>query len=286
MPAINLTWKSEFKFACFGSILILIFLVFFSGCGSAGPVDERFFGSWRYTSGRASTIITFRANGTWASDVRISDRYARIVEKKGSIEGTWSTKEGILKMTPLKAGLEREWKVGKTYFFDVIELTKEELNLKEASGRIRRWVRVRGKQNVGKDGVPEIVLGLGPIVVNVRESKAYFKERYLCVDLKLVLEQTGEDNVSQNLHPRVREAALLHLSSLTYNEINTMEQVERLQRSLKDVLNPYMKGRIERVDIDEIAVTSKKEIVEEFLEKVKNKELPKKGEEEAGADKG
>lgn len=247
--------------------LLMISCILFTGCGSTEQLgDERFLGSWRFKHGRVHTIITFRANSTWISDIRIADRFEKIVDKKGNIEGKWAVEAGSLKMTPLKSGFESEWKVGKTYNYEIVEVNKDFLRLKDTLGRVRNWIRVRGQKKEGKDASVSKV-NVGPIVVNVKKSKKYIKDRYLCIDLQLVLSIDGAEQPIPKIHPRVREAAILNMSYLTYDELNTNKKIGDLKTKIKRILNPYMQGAIDEVIINDIAVTRKWDIVEEFLSK-------------------
>lgn len=245
--------------------LLMVSAILFNGCGAAEQRgDERFFGSWRFKQGRVHTIITFRANGTWVSDVRISDRFEKIVEKKGNIEGQWEVAEGLLKMIPVESGFESEWTVGRKYDYEIVEINKDYLRLKDDLGRVKKWIRVRGQRVEGK-GTTVSKVGIGPIVVNVKKSKKYIKERYLCIDLQLVVPFEGEEQTAPKLHPKVREAAILNLSNITYDELNTNKKIGSLKTRIRSILNPYMKGAIDEVIINEIIVTKKWDVVEEFL---------------------
>jgi len=257
--------KKEFRSIL--PFLVMISCILFTGCGPTEQLgDERFFGSWRFKHGRVHTIITFRANSTWISDIRIADRFEKIVDKKGNIEGKWAVEAGSLKMTPLESGFESEWKVGKTYNYEIVEVNKDFLRLKDDLGRVRNWTRVRGQKKEGKDASVSKV-NVGPIVVNVKKSKKYIKDRYLCIDLQLVLSIDGAEQPIPKIHPRVREAAILNMSYLTYDELNTNKKIGDLKTKIKRILNPYMQGAIDEVIINDIAVTRKWDIVEEFLSK-------------------
>jgi flagellar basal body-associated protein FliL len=257
--------RIDLRFAL--TFLLMVSGIFITGCGSTEQLgDERFFGSWRFTHGRVHTIVTFRANSTWVSDIRIADRFEKIVDKKGNIQGKWEVASGLLKMIPLESGFESEWKVGKTYTYEIVELNKEFLRLKDHLGRDRKWMRVRGQKKEGKDSSISKV-NVGPIVVNVKKSKKYIKDRYLCIDLQLILAIKREEQSIPTIHPKVREAAILNLSSLTYEELNTNRKIRELKKRIKSTLNPYMKGAIDEVIINDIAVTKKWDIVEEFLSK-------------------
>jgi hypothetical protein len=67
--------KAKTLLPCF----LMAYCLLLDGCGATEPLggERFFFGSWRFKQGRVHIIITFRANGTWASDVRISDRFEK-----------------------------------------------------------------------------------------------------------------------------------------------------------------------------------------------------------------
>ena len=258
--------------------LLIACCLLFDGCGATEQLgDERFFGSWRFKQGRVHTIITFRATGTWASDVRISDRFEKIVDKRGKVQGKWVVEEGSLKIIP-ESGFESDWKVGRIYDYEIVEINKDYLRLKDHLGRVKKWIRVRGQQQ-GQKGISVSNVSLGPIVVNVKKSEKYIKERYLCIDLQLVISTEGEGQATPAVHPKVREAAILNLSSLTFDELNTNKKIGRLKTKIRSILNPYMQGKIDDVIVNEVIVTRKWDVVEEFLG-ISQAERPGDGEEQ------
>jgi len=80
-------------------------------CSRPEPTaGERLLGSWRAQTRNIHTILNFRANGTWTSQVRIEGDLSRIIEKKGTVTGTWAiTPEGRLMMTAIETPIAIGW---------------------------------------------------------------------------------------------------------------------------------------------------------------------------------
>jgi hypothetical protein len=81
------------------------------------------------------------------------------------------------------------------------------------------------------------------------------------------------------IHPKAREAAILFLSSLVYEDVKDFDRVKRQREKLVDVLNPYMEGVIKDIEIEHVIISTTIEKVEEFMIE-HTMGLKKEGEEE------
>jgi flagellar basal body-associated protein FliL len=128
------------------------------------------------------------------------------------------------------------------------------------SGKETLYKRIRSQ----KQGQEKIVqtIKLEPIIVNLNKGEVLVKDRFLCLYLELIQEPpSGQSRV----HPRVREALIMHLSSLTYPEVNTYRKLNRLSGELIDLINPYMGGTVKDLVIQNVVVTADEAAVQEFL---------------------
>jgi hypothetical protein len=78
------------------------------------------------------------------------------------------------------------------------------------------------------------------------------------------MELMPEQTVPQ-FHPRARDAAIMYLSSLTYDDVSDFDRIKSQKEKLKDALNPYMEGLIKDVVIDHVIIAVSTAKVEEFI---------------------
>lgn len=199
------------------------------------------------------------------------------VEKKEEKKGEDSEEEEekpkvFLVLTVLNAEEAEDWVEGSTNPYEIVVLDKEKLILKSLNGDIMDWDRVRAEKGKDLDADGSLAVKLGSLVVNLSRTKVRHKKRYLCIDLDMILEVPVQEGVPMPepppLHPRVREAAIFYLSSLTYKDIKSIDKSQMHINNLKDVLNPYMKGKIKELFIRNIIVTSEKKNVEDFKSQI------------------
>ncbi|MBA4368931.1 MAG: hypothetical protein C0403_14985 [Desulfobacterium sp.] len=266
--------------------LCICVLFFFGGYGCSKedtPADDRFIGSWRIKKGRGYKDLTFLADGTWQSKVRKEGgQSGKAKAKDEEFSGTWVVADGFLNMTATQAKVGNEWIIGEKITFTIIEITGSNMQIKKPDGTIETWAKIIKQQAEGKER-PAKILSIKPFVVNLSKEKPVSKDRYLCIELKLVLKPSEEKVIAPseekvdapsekkvdaplpNLHPKVKEAMIFHLSSLTYSEINTMDKLSAVRNMLLQIINPYAKGQIESISIQNITVTSQWKSVEAFF---------------------
>ncbi len=255
---------TKFKYQYPFSILLLFFFFLGYGCSKDVSSDDRFTGSWRMKKGRAHKILQIRANGTWLGEVRKEGRLGKVVTKEEEVSGTWVVADNFLHMTATKTALGDAWKVGETVAFEIIEITELLMIIKKPSGSKESWIRVKS-QKVEEGEKLLRAVSMEPIVVNLSRNRPGGKNRYLCIELEFVFTPRGEGVPLPKLHPKVRETAIINLSSLAYSDVNTMDKVGKISDNLLKILNPYAKGQIESIAIKNIAVTSHWNSVEAFL---------------------
>ena len=67
------------------------------------------------------------------------------------------------------------------------------------------------------------------------------------------------------IHPKAREAAVIFLSSLVFDDVKDFTSLEKQNKKLVAVLNPYMEGSIKEIKIEHAIVTTDIDKVEEFM---------------------
>lgn len=273
--------KNPIFFILISILLCLTTLLFFS-CSKEETIEDRLYGSWRSYEKNVHTILTYHAQGTWAATHKVEGSFSKIVEKKGVVRGTWQVAGGKLEMKTDEAAVDVGWRVGETKIFEIVGEVADTLTLKNEVQRIKVWNRLKSDDKPKEDEAVEggVVVNLGPMVVNLMKLRARSKERYLCVDLALQIESiegvdfvmviqdpqsTDVTSYKYEIHPRIKEAVLFYLSSLTYNKIKTFDKSEVAMNELKTILNPYLRGQINSVDIKNIVVTSKRKSVNDFI---------------------
>jgi len=273
---------------------ISIFLFWGSyGCSKEVPVaaDDRFIGSWRMKKGRGHKDLTFLADGTWQSQIRKQGKLGKVNPEDEELFGTWTVADVSLNMTVTKATTGSSWNIDETISYKIIELSEWSMKIRKSNGPVENWARVKNQKMEEKER-PIKILSVKPFVVNLSKEKPASRDQYLCIELKFVLrpseEKPSEEKSSAEkvtvplpkIHPKVREALIFHLGSLTYSEINTMDKLGAVKNMLLQLINPYAKGQIEDISIQNITVTSQWKSVEAFLSQYE--EPPAEAKEEHG----
>jgi len=106
---------------------------------------------------------------------------------------------------------------------------------------------------------------MGPVVVNLNKNRSNDKDRYLCMNLNLILNELMPDQEIPEIHPKAKEAAIIFLSSLIFNDVKDFESIKLQNKKLVKVLNPYMQGIIKEVAVEHVIVAADIEKVEEFI---------------------
>jgi flagellar basal body-associated protein FliL len=232
-------------------------------CGRTEPTaGELLVGSWRAQARKIHTILNFRANGTWASQVRIEGSLSRIIQKKGTVSGTWAiSPEGRLLMTATETPIAIGWERDQPVSFEIVALTDALLQLDNHAGRKLALERVKIQNPAA--GSQFVTVDLDPIVVNLRTGSPNEPPRFVCVAIGLVLASDRKAAVT----PKAREAVIFHLGALTYAEFSTPEALEALKIDLHRLVNPYLGGAVSELHIKRIVVTTQQRVVDEFLQK-------------------
>ena len=251
-------------------LILLLMLVFFlipiTGCGEKEKTQtELAVGHWTQIKNRAYILLVTNQKGDWTSSVRIADATHKIVKAKGNAKGMWYIEKGQMIFTVTDSDIEEIWVKNATTFFDIVELSENLMRLKEESGHIVVW----NKTNAQKPGTAEAdlspVVPLGPVVANLNKNRSNDKDRYLCLNLNLVLKELMPDQKIPPIHPAAREAALLFLSSLVFDDVKDFDGIKEQSKKLVNVLNPYMEGFIKEIDVKHVIVATDADKVDEFI---------------------
>ncbi len=268
-------------------LLTIVFLVMSVLCGCAKKSvssDDRFTGSWRSKKGKTYKIMSFRVKGTWSLQIRKEGKLAKIVEKRGEAKGNWNVKDGFLYLYIVESEEDDDWKIDTTIVYEIVEMTLLNMSLKGPSGRVEKWSRVKSSKQSG-EARQLATIRLDPVVVNLKKEKIGGKSKFLCIEVEFILNETQDPTMPAiTIHPKVRETIIFYLSSLTYPEVNTMEDIDSLKGDLLVLLKPYISGYIEKLSIKNVVITSKWGNVETFLAEYKEEETPETEKKEKESD--
>jgi flagellar basal body-associated protein FliL len=106
---------------------------------------------------------------------------------------------------------------------------------------------------------------MGPIAVNLNKHRSHEKDRYLCLNMTLILQEMMWEHEVPAIHPKAREAAMIFLSSLVFDDVKVFTSIKKQNKKLVDILNPYMEGSIKGIKIEHAIVTTDIDRVEEFM---------------------
>ena len=106
---------------------------------------------------------------------------------------------------------------------------------------------------------------MGPIAVNLNKHRSHDKDRYLCLDMTLILKEMMLEHEMSAIHPKAREAAMIFFSSLVFDDVKVFTSIKKQNKKLVAVLNPYMEGSIKEIKIEHAIVTTDIDKVEEFM---------------------
>ncbi len=249
------------------SVFLCVFLVFsLTACGERKKKPgEMVVGNWTQHQNRAYILLIVHPKGNWNSAVRISDATTKIVKSKGDAKGTWYLEEGKILFLVTESTIEETWAKNTTRSFEIMDLDKQVMRLKEENGRIGEWKKTIAKKSQVPESELALVIPLKPLVVNLNKTSSSAKDHYLCLNMKLMLKELMPGQKVPMIHPRTQEAAIVYLSSLTHAEVKDFDQVNLQTEKLVDVLNPYMEGLIKEIEIDHVILSTTIEKVEEFI---------------------
>jgi len=235
------------------------------GCANTENDTSIYLGTWRLQNQTHQyTIMSLKNNGTFETDLRIEGQMSKIIEKKGRAAGTWEAKKTgdrfILNIT--RGDPSIGWQTGEQ-IYRIGRLDRTTMVLVSADGREYRWE----KNGVHAEDTPEMkdirTLTLAPLVVNLMPGKSRASQRYkwLCLRMDLQLSPEGEQ---PSIEARWQNVIITVLSSKTYEEVNAPQKVEVMANELRDLLNPYLNGRVNKVVINKMVVTGRQEAVDAF----------------------
>lgn len=266
-----------------GLAVVLSFLIFFTGCGGKEKSRNEFVvGNWTQYRNRAYILLITNPKGEWNSSVRIADVTSKIVKSKGNAKGTWYIEDDRIIFTVMESDIEEIWKKNATRFFNIVELTGARMELEDETGRIIVWKQTQSQQVEITEENLVPVIPMGPVVVNLNKVRSNDKDRYLCMNLDLVPEELMPGQAVPPIHPRVREAATIFLSSLVFKDVKDFEGIKEQNKKLVEIINPYMEGLIKEIDVKQVIVATEIERVEEFIieHTLTDEPVPEEGEEE------
>ncbi|WP_321495551.1 flagellar basal body-associated FliL family protein [uncultured Desulfobacter sp.] len=275
--------------------VMFMILAGIAGCGSGEEktVEKKdtdlIPGNWVYYKNRTYVLIVIDMKGTWKSSVRIADVTSKIVDSRGMASGIWNLDAGQLILTVGESDIEDVWKKDSTIFYKVLELNEHLMVLEGESGRKEEWKKATPQPGKGAIDPVNPIVAMAPYAVNLDKHSSNVQDRYLCLSMHLQLLELMPDQPVPQLHPRARDAAIMYLSSLTYDDVSDFDRIKVQAEKVKDILNPYMEGLIKEVVIDHVVVALSAAKVEEFIiehtAKPAQKETPADGKEgEAGKD--
>ncbi len=269
-------------------MLIMLVLIFLAGCGGNEKSNNEFaVGNWTQYRNRAYILLITNPKGEWSSSVRIADATSKIVKSKGNAKGTWYIEKGRIIFTVMESDIEEIWEINATRFFNIVELTGARMELEDESGRIIVWKQTQSQQVEVSEEDLALVIPMGPVVVNLNKVRSNDKDRYLCMNLDLVLKELMPEQQIPPVHPRVREAATIFLSSLVFKDVKDFKGIKEQNKKLVDIINPYMEGFIKEIDIKHVIVATEIERVEEFIieHTLTDEPVPEEGEEKSDSKK-
>jgi len=187
----------------------------------------------------------------------------------------------------MESDIEEIWERNATRFFNIVELTGARMELEDESGRTIVWKQTQSQQVEVSEEDLTPVIPMGPVVVNLNKVRSNDKDRYLCMNLDLVLKELMPEQQIPPVHPRVREAATIFLSALVFKDVKDFNGIKEQNKKLVEIINPYMEGFIKEIDIKHVIVATEIERVEEFIieHTLTDEPVPEGGEEESNSKK-
>ncbi|RLB94356.1 MAG: flagellar basal body-associated protein FliL [Deltaproteobacteria bacterium] len=275
---------TRFQYAITGIFLVFFMVFSVIGCGEREKKNEDLVvGNWTQYRNRAYVLLIISPKGTWDSSVRIADVTSKIVKSKGNAKGSWHMEEDQLIFTVMESDLPEIWGQNDTSFFEIVELGEQIMLLKEENGRVSEWKKSRSLKIADALTEAAVVIPMKPLAVNLNKNRSNTQDRYLCLNMSLVLKELMPDQQIPVLHPKAREAAVLFLSSLFYEDVKDFDQVKLQKSKLVDVLNPYMDGFIKDIEVEHVIISTTMEKVEEFI--IEHTMVPKKEGDAEGEEK-
>ncbi len=252
---------------CAGIFFFFMVLSGMSGCGGEKEKKDMDLipGNWVHYRNRTYTLIAMNIKGTWSSSVRIADVTSKIVDAKGTASGTWVWNENQLIFTVVASDIDKIWKKNDTRFYKVIELSDYLMVLEGEDGRKEEWKKTSLQKEKEGSGAVNTIVTMAPYAVNLNKYSSNTQDRYLCLSMHLELMELMPEQPVPQFHPRARDAAIMYLSSLTYDDVSDFDRIKVQREKIREVLNPYIGGLIKDVVIDHVVIALSAAKVEEFI---------------------
>ena len=244
--------------------IILSCLICLAGCSKEPEIGEMILSGWSSKSGDSYIYLKIKMEAKWEASVKIVGTTSKIIQVKGKASGKWHIEDNTLVLTVFESDVNKIFKKSATSFYEIVKLDDKVMELMDTYGQVITWKRVQAQKGPA-EGNSINSIRMEPFTVNLNKIRSRDKDRYLCLALKIVLKELIPGSESPQIHPKAREAVLLYLSSLIYNDIKSLDEVKKIQGKLKIILNPYMGDIIDKVEIDHVIVASTIDRVEEFL---------------------
>ena len=242
------------------------FIAVLPGCGGEEKsMRESAVGNWTQSRNRAYILLITNPRGEWNSSVRITDATSKIVKAKGNAKGTWHIEKRQMIFTVSESDINEIWEPNSTLFFDIVELTGTSLLLKDEFGRTIIWNKTNRPATARNEESLNQIIPMGPIAVNLNKNRSNDKDRYLCLNMNMEIKELMPEEAIPSIHPRVREAAMIFLSSLVFDDVKDFDRIKDQTQNLVKVINPYMGGVVKDVSVEHVIVASEIEKVEEFF---------------------
>lgn len=247
--------------------VMFMVLVGIAGCGGEREKKDTdlILGNWIHYKNRTYILIAIDMKGTWTSSVRIADVTSKLVASKGTARGTWHLDEKQLIFTVEESDIENVWEKNDTRFYRVLELSDHLMVLEGETGRKEEWKKTVRRKGKDDSNALNPIVTMAPYAVNLDRHSSNVQDRYLCLSIHLKLMELMPEQTVPQFHPRARDAAIMYLSSLTYDDVSDFDRIKAQKEKLKDALNPYMEGLIKDVVIDHVIVAVSTAKVEEFI---------------------
>lgn len=246
------------------AIVCLVFTI--AGCSKKeSQLKGKLLGNWTRSINRNYILLIFRSDGTWESSVRISDATSKIVSGKGKATGTWVVEENNIIFSVNESDIEDVWKKNAINYYEILLLEEASMELKSETGQIIKYSHHLGQKKTEEQVNTAPVIPMKPIVVNLNKNRSHDKDRYFCVNMNLILQELMPGSEIPKIHPRTRDAAIMFLSSLIFEDVKDFDRVKEQKKKLIEILNPYMEGAVKDIEIDHVLIASSIDRVEAFI---------------------
>lgn len=248
------------------SIAILLLVMGLSACSGGGKTDPTLYlGTWRHEGqGGRYTILALRNNGSIEIDIRIEGHLSKIVDKSGKATGTWQVdKAGDTLTLDLASGGESiGWTDGPNVF-QLLEIDEKRMVLLSPDDTESIWEKSINQSTDASDEAAGPCITLAPLVVSLEPGQSRASQRYkwFCVAMDIQLAPGGQEpDARYNWQDKV----ILLLSSKTYEDVNKLDKLKKVQNEVKALLNPYMDDSIQEVTFTKTIVTGSQDAVDTF----------------------